>query len=201
MTIERILIRGTNWLGDAVMTTPALERLRRSFPAAEITLLATPLTAALFEGSPFINDIVEYRRREEGVKAFLDTVRQIRARRFDLAVLFQNAFEAALLVRLGGARLRIGFAGQGRGWLLTHRLHRDAGEPDRHQIHDYLDIVAECERVCFGEDFKPAIVQPLPSLTINAAQSNAAAQLLDRRGLGSRLLVALNTAATNSHAK
>ncbi|MEO6724601.1 MAG: lipopolysaccharide heptosyltransferase II [Blastocatellia bacterium] len=201
MTIDRILIRGTNWLGDAVMTTPALERLRRSFPGAEITLLATPLTAALFQGSSSVNNIIEYRRREEGVKAFFDTVAQIRARRFDLAVLFQNAFEAALLAALGGARLRIGFAGQGRGWLLTHRLHRGARGLDRHQIHDYLDIVAECERVCLGEDFKPAIAQPLPLLTVNAAQNTAAAQLLDRWGLDSRLLVALNTAATNSRAK
>ena len=178
MKIERILIRGTNWLGDAVMTTPALERLRSSFPAAEITMLATGLTAGLFQASPFINEIIEYRRREEGVKAFFDTVAQIRARRFDLAVLFQNAFEAALLAYLSGARLRIGFAEQGRGWLLTHRLYRSPQNRDRHQIHDYLEIVAECERVCLGEDFKPATAQPLPSLAANAAQRDAATQLL-----------------------
>jgi heptosyltransferase-2 len=201
MKIDRILIRGTNWLGDAVMTTPSLERLRASFPNAEITLLATPLTAGLFQGSPFINNIIEYRRREEGLKAFFDTVAQIRARRFDLALLFQNAFEAALLARLGGARLRIGFAGQGRGALLTHRLHLSASHQNRHQIHDYLEIVAECERVCLGEDFRPAVAQPLPSLLANAAQCAAAAQLLNRFGIGSRPIVALNTAATNSRAK
>ncbi len=205
MTPKRILVRGTNWLGDAVMTTPALERLRSSFPAAEITLLATPLTAGLFQGSPFINDIIEYRRREEGVKAFFNTVAQIRARHFDLAVLFQNAFEAALLTRLGGVGLRVGYAGQGRGCLLTHRLHRGAQHRDRHQIHDYLDIVAECERVCLGEDFKPAVAQPLPSVIANRGQRDAAAKLLQQFGLGvgldSRLTVALNTAATNSRAK
>ncbi|MEP7336579.1 MAG: lipopolysaccharide heptosyltransferase II [Acidobacteriota bacterium] len=201
MKIDRILIRGTNWLGDAVMTTPALERLRASFPNAEITMLATPLTAGLFQASPFVNNVIEYRRREQGVKAFFATVAQIRAGRFDLAVLFQNAFEAALLAALGGARLRIGFAGQGRGALLTHRLHRGASDQNRHQIHDYLDIVAECERVCLGEDFRPAVAQPLPSLLANAAQRDAAAQLLHRFGLGSRPTVALNTAATNSRAK
>lgn len=201
MIHQRILVRGTNWLGDAVMTTPALERLRSSFPESEITLLATPLTAGLFEGSPFINDIIAYRRREEGVKAFFKTAGQIRARRFDLAVLFQNAFEAALLAALGGARWRIGFAEQGRGWLLTHRLHRGARHRNRHQIHDYLEIVAECERVCLGEDFKPAIETPLPSLAATPAQLHAAAKLRHRWEIDSRPLIALNAAATNSRAK
>src|SRR5262249_13701860 len=170
MIPERILVRGTNWLGDAVMTTPALERLRSSFPDARITLLATPLTAGLFQSAPFINEVIEYRRREEGVKAFFDAIKQIRACRFDLAVLFQNAFEAALLAVMGGARLRIGFAAQGRGLLLTHRLHRGAQHRDRHQVHDYLEIIAECERVCLGEDFKPAVTQPLPALFANPTQ-------------------------------
>ena len=107
MKIERILVRGTNWLGDAVMTTPALERLRTSFPAAHIALLATGLTARLFQTSPFVNEVLEYRRREEGVKAFFATVGELRARRFDLAVLFQNAFEAALLAA-GGSPLGLG---------------------------------------------------------------------------------------------
>jgi heptosyltransferase-2 len=201
MRPKRILIRGTNWLGDAVMTTPALERLRASFPEAEVMLLAPPLTAGLFQASPFVNDIIEYRRREGGMKEFFNTVTQIRARRFDLAVLFQNAFEAALLAALGGARMRVGFAEQGRGALLTHPLHRGARHRNRHQIHDYLDIVAECERVCLGEAFKPAVAEPLPSLTANGEQRDAAVRFRRRFGLDSRPLVALNTAATNSRAK
>lgn len=202
MKPERILVRGTNWLGDAVMTTPALERLRASFPEARITLLATPLTAGLFEDSPFLDDIIEYRRRDEGVKAFFATVRLIRARRFDLAVLFQNAFEAALLAWLGGARLRIGFAEQGRSLLLTHKLHRGDRHRNRHQIHDYLDIVAECERVCLGSRFKPAVEQPLPSLVAGRAQRMAAGNLLRCYGLdAAKPVVALNAGATNSRAK
>lgn len=203
MKIERILVRGTNWLGDAVMTTPALERLRSSFPDARITLLATSLTAGLFQDSPVVDDIIEYRRREDGVTAFFDTAKQIRAGGFNLAVLFQNAFEAALLARLGGVGLRIGFAEQGRGLLLTHQLYRGAQHKGRHQVHDYLDIVAECERVCLGDNFKPVIEQPLPSLVANAAQQRAAVELLRNFGLepDSHPLVALNAGATNSRAK
>src|SRR5438132_13218927 len=91
---ENILVRGTNWLGDAVMTTPALRRLRSSFPAAHIALLATPRTADLFTASSFVDEVIIY-RREEGVRAFTDAVGVMRRNHFDLALLFQNAFEAA----------------------------------------------------------------------------------------------------------
>ena len=200
--IQRILIRGTNWLGDAVMTTPAMERLRASFPEAHIALLTTPLTAGLFQDSPLANQVIEYRRSEDGVKAFFKTVRLLREQQFDLAVLFQNAFEAALLAWLGGIKLRIGFAEQGRGPLLTHKLHRNEHHRNRHQTNDYLDIVAECERVCLGEGFKPVIEKPLPSLIANPAQRQAAQRMLQEFGIPEQsLLVALNTGATNSRAK
>ena len=117
------LVRGTNWIGDAVMTTPALRRLRASFPAAHIILLATPRTAGLFESSAFIDEVLTY-HRQEGWPVFVETVWALRRRRFDLALLFQNAFEAALLARLGGARLRVGYTTQGRSALLTHAIQR-----------------------------------------------------------------------------
>src|SRR5262245_60475101 len=201
--INRIIVRGANWIGDAVMTLPALERLRASFPRSHISLLATPLTIGLFENSPFVDEVIEYRRREDGTRAFPETVRLMRARRFDLAALFQNAFEAALLARLGGAPVRIGFAAQGRGPLLTHKLHRGPRHSDRHQIHDYLDIIAECERVCLSRNLESQASNPLPSLTASPAQRQAAESLLRRAGVDSdtRPLVALNAGATNSRAK
>ncbi|MGE0127459.1 MAG: lipopolysaccharide heptosyltransferase II [Blastocatellales bacterium] len=205
--INRIIIRGANWIGDAVMTTPALERLRSSFPQSHIALLATPRTAGLFESSLFVDEVIEYRRREDGVSVFLRTMKLLRARRFDLAVLFQNAFEAALLAWLGSAPVRIGFAAQGRSLLLTHGLHSGLRHRNRHQIHDYLDIVAECERVCLGENPQSQISNPLssplPFLTASPTARQAAESLL--RGFGvnsnSHPLVALNAGATNSRAK
>src|SRR5262245_31790797 len=208
--VESIMVRGANWIGDAVMTLPALERLRSSFPQSHIALLATPLTTGLFERSPFVDEVIEYRRREDGTRAFVEAVRLMRARRFDLAALFQNAFEAALLAWLGGARRRIGFASQGRGRLLTHKLHRGPRHNGRHQVHDYLDIVTECERVCPVRNLEsrisnlePQISNPLPSLTASPAQRQTAEALLRRAAVDStsRPLIALNAGATNSRAK
>ena len=209
-SIERIFIRGTNWLGDAVMTTPALRRLRSSFPAAHIALLATPRTADLFTAAPFVDEIIVYRRREEGLKAFTAAVRDLRARRFDLALLFQNAFEAALLARLGGVPVRIGYGVQGRSALLTHRLHHTPDHRNRHQTHDYLDLVIAAEHDCgLALNIEKDIT---PSLTATAAHRTAATSLLQGHGIApesvchlssaiSNPLIVLNTGATNSRAK
>src|SRR5215470_11143343 len=201
--INRIIVRGANWIGDAVMTAPALGRLRSSFSRSHIALLATPGVAGLFEDSPFIDEVIEYRRKEDGARAFLQMVKLMRARAFDLAALFQNAFEAALLAWLGSARLRVGFAGQGRSLLLTHRLRRGPESRNRHQIYDYLDIVAECERVCLGGNLQSQISDPVPALAAGDAQRRAAQSLLRRFGgdSNSRPLIALNAGATNSRAK
>jgi heptosyltransferase-2 len=185
------------------MTAPALERLRASFPKAHIALLAPPAAVGIFETSPFVDEVIAYRRKEDGPGAFLGAVRTLRARRFDLAALFQNAFEAALLVWVGGAPLRIGFDEQGRGPLLTNRLRRDQRNRNRHQVHDYLEIVGECERACLDEPSRLQTNEPYPSLHANAAQRQAAESLLRSCGLNptSRPLVALNAGATNSRAK
>jgi heptosyltransferase II len=201
-TIRRILVRGTNWLGDAVMSAPALARLRAAFPQAHVALLAPPRAAEVFADSPLVDEVIFYRRREEGVRAFLNAVGELRRRRVDLAVLFQNAFEAALLARLGGARVRVGYAAQGRGFLLTHALAPGGHQRNRHQTHDYLDLVRECERACLGRE-AVAADDPVPSLQASAAQSAAAARLLGKYKVerDSRPLVALNAGATNSRAK
>jgi heptosyltransferase-2 len=208
--VERIFIRGTNWLGDAVMTTPSLRRLRSSFPAAHIALLATPRTADLFTAAPFVDEVIVYRRREEGASAFTQAVKLMRERRFDLALLFQNALEAALLASLGGAQMRIGYATQGRGALLTHRLRHTPDHRNRHQTHDYLDIVIAAERVCgLTLDIERDIT---PSLTAAESHRAAATLLLHRHGIQPEKLchlpstichplIALNAGATNSRAK
>ena len=207
--IERILVRGTNWIGDAVMSTPALGRLRSSFPHSHITLLAPSRTAELFEDSSYFDEILVYRRREKGVKALFEAAASIRASDCDLAVLFQNAFEAALLAWIGRVPLRVGYATQGRTALLTHRLYRGPEHRNRHQIHDYLDLVSECERIGsnsnprFHSTLKSQSSNSLPSLTASAKQKGAARDVLQRMGVdrAAGALVVLNVGATNSRAK
>ena len=194
--IRKILIRGTNWLGDAVMTIPALQQLRASFPQAHITLLAPPRAAEVFAGFASLDEILVYRRKEQGKRAFIETLQRLRRERFDLAILFQNAFEAALLAFLSGAKIRIGYDTQGRGALLTHKLRRGDEHRNRHQMNDYLDLVAEAKRVCLGSTAAGAR-KTIPALTASTEQRQAAARFLPQAGK----LIALNVGATNSRAK
>ena len=217
--VKKILVRGTNWLGDAVMTIPAMLRLRESFPDARIILLAPPRAAEIFTGFPQVDEIVLYRRKEEGKKAFLETMQRLRRERFDLAILFQNAFEAALLTFLGRAKIRIGFDTQGRGLLLTHKLNKPPA--NRHQTNDYLDLIIEAERICLQQN-RPQMTQiervhadtrenphnppnprSIPAMTAQDSQLSSASNLLRQFGIqnGNNKLIVLNAGATNSRAK
>ena len=103
--LDHILIRSANWVGDAIMTTPALRAVRNNFPLARIALLAKPWVAPVFEHNPDINEIIIYQNhgRHGGLIGLHRLAREIRRRRFDGAILFQNAFFSKAHRKLGNA--------------------------------------------------------------------------------------------------
>jgi heptosyltransferase-2 len=144
MIPKKILVRATNWVGDAVMSVPALQALREQYPGAHISILARRWVAALYGREAFCDELIPY-EAPKGWHA-LDTkwrlAGDLRGRRFDCAVLFQNAFEAALLVWLARIPVRIGYARDGRSALLTHSIPTPAaGETPRHQRFYYLELL------------------------------------------------------------
>ncbi|MCD6404366.1 MAG: lipopolysaccharide heptosyltransferase II [Planctomycetes bacterium] len=118
---EKILALLPNWVGDAVMATPALSALRRRFPKAVIVCLARPYVVPVLDGLGFVDEI----RGFDGLKAktatrrFLSDARALRREKFDLAVLFANSFRTGLFALLAGAKRRVGYVREGRGFLLT----------------------------------------------------------------------------------
>jgi heptosyltransferase-2 len=144
MEYRRILVRATNWVGDAVMSVPALQALRERYPAAQISILARPWVAGLYGREPFCDELIPYDapRGWKGISEKRRIAAELRKRRFDAAILLQNAFEAAALVRWAGIPVRIGYARDGRGWLLTHPIPVPAkGETPRHQRFYYLELL------------------------------------------------------------
>ena len=167
MSAERILVRGVNWLGDAIMTTPALMRLREARPRAHIALLTPAKLAELWQHYPAIDEVMEIERSD----TLICVAKRIRRGRFDTAVLLPNSPRSALEVFLARVPERVGVARPWRTWTLTkvvpgstereeriltrrrsavevQRLIRD--EPTKlrdtfpvaaHQVHDYLRIV------------------------------------------------------------
>lgn len=144
-TIGRILVRTTNWIGDAVMTTPALRAVRESFPHAEIIVVANPLVAQLFEFHPDCDRVLIFDKRgaHRGLGGFWRFCRELRRERFDLAILFQNAIEAALMALLAGIPRRMGYATDGRRPLLTHAVAIGPAQRQLHHTDYYLDMLGQ----------------------------------------------------------
>jgi heptosyltransferase-2 len=140
----KILIRATNWIGDAVMSLPVLRAIRNRYPDATITVLAKPWVAALYDGELSIDRVIplEGASGARDWMAKLALARRLRDERFDLAVLLPNSFESAALVYLSGVRRRVGYARDGRSWLLTDAIPVPAKEEiPRHERFYYLEML------------------------------------------------------------
>ena len=142
--IRKILIRSTNWIGDAVMTTPAMGAVRAAFPAAEIVVAANPPVAELLSGHPACDRLLVYDRNglHKGPAGPWRFSREIRKERFDLAILFQNAFEAAVIALAAGIPRRAGYRTDARGILLTHGVPVGRAERRLHHTDYYLNMLA-----------------------------------------------------------
>lgn len=144
LEFSRILVRATNWVGDAVMSLPALHAIRERFPRAHISVLARPWVADLYEDEPFADRVVRLTaaRGARDPLGKLRTARMLRQERFDCAILLQNAFEAALLAWLAGIPRRIGYSRDGRAPLLTDPIPvPTSGEIPRHERFYYLAML------------------------------------------------------------
>lgn len=150
MPIRKILVRATNWIGDAVMSVPALQQLRVHYPDAIISILARPWVAGLYSRESFCDELIPYEAPKgwRGLTAKWGVAADLRGRNFDCAVLLQNAFESAALARLAGIPHRIGYDRDARGWLLTHPIPiPKPGETPRHQRFYYLELLKRAKLI------------------------------------------------------
>lgn len=151
--LKRILVRGTNWIGDAVMTTPALNALRTHYPDAEIVMLANPLVAQLFQFHPSVDRVIIYDRKgyHRGAAGFIRMIKEIRSNKFDVAFLFQNAIEAALLALFSGVPRRAGYTTDGRRLLLNYPVTVTAADKLMHHTDYYCQLLSRLG-VVVGEE-------------------------------------------------
>ena len=199
--IKRVVVRGANWVGDAVMTVPALRELRRVLPRARVTLATRAWAEGIFAGADFIDDVLVTDGGSGGTRAAFAEARAWRARRFDLALLFPNAFAHALVARAARIPHRVGYATDGRALLLTHPLPLPGWRGHRHEVFDYLNIVSQLERLLCGTHAE-VVGEPSVTLTVSDERRLAARELLRGEGVDfDRPVVALCPGSTNSRAK
>lgn len=194
--IHRILIRATNWVGDAVMSMPAFEAVRENFPKSHIAVLARPWVAPLYESHPAANEVISYTRGYgywKDFSEFLRVIRFVRSLRFEMAVLFQNAIEAALIARLAGIKIRIGYNTDGRGFLLSHSVVRGKEVLKLHQVEYYLTVLRALGWDAPTKD---------PGLRASPESVTRARSLLSSRGIQDHdLVVGLSPGAAYGPAK
>jgi heptosyltransferase-2 len=140
----KILVRATNWVGDAILALPALRAVRGRFPDAEIVILALAYVADLYREQQICDSFIVYDRRgaHSGFSGRERLATELRAQRFDVALLLQNAFDAAWLAWRAGIPQRIGYARDARNLLLTKSVAvPKSGEIPPHEKFYYLELL------------------------------------------------------------
>jgi len=139
--IDKILIRGTNWIGDAILTLPAVAAIRATYPQAHMAVLVKPWVADIYGLFSIIDEVIIYENKFDTPTGVFRLARMLKGKKFDAAILLQNAIEAAIIVLAAGIPLRAGYDSDARGILLTHRVHRTEEIRKVHQIDYYLEMV------------------------------------------------------------
>ena len=134
-------MRATNWLGDAVMSLPAVRAIRQVFPHAHLTVLARPSVADLYARESAIDRVIPC-PAARGWAERRALAERLRAERFDGAILLPNSFDSALTVWLAGIPERIGYGRDGRSLLLTRAIPvPEPGDIPRHERFYYLELL------------------------------------------------------------
>ena len=198
----KILIRGTNWIGDAVMTIPALRELNRVFADSHLTLYTRPWAEGIFRDADFVDEILTFeKKKKHSLRELREEADLLRREKFDLAILLTNSFESALVTNLARIPRRIGFNKDLRGLLLTDPIAVPEWKGRNHEVYYYLALAAETERRVLGRETIPN-GEPDIRLNVSGERSHQARKYLDAARVNFvKPIIALGVGSTNSRAK
>jgi len=180
------MVRATNWIGDAVMSLPAIEALHARFPNAEIVLVAKPWIGELYQNHPAVSRQIVYDPEGEhrGMRGFRKLVRELRSESFHAAILLQNSFQAAWMAWCAGIPVRIGYARDGRSSLLNEAVEVPPPAAYGHQVYYYLQMLFRA-----GLIEKPQTVEEV-HLHLAESERRWAGRELQALGLGGKRFLA-----------
>jgi heptosyltransferase II len=196
--VRRLLVKEVNWLGDLVMSLPALRLLRTAFRDAWLAVLIRAELAGFFDGLDWIDEVIPYRTRP-GLAGLTDQraiIGTIRRGRFDLAVMFPNSFISALWPALASVPNRAGYATDARSLLLTRRAVPAADATGGHQSEYWLAMLRDTLDIAGAEAERPQVLEVSPASVARVREWLAGR----RRHPGARL-VALAAGAAYGPAK
>lgn len=197
--MQKIVVRGTNWIGDAVMTIPALHSLRASFPDAEISLLTRSWAEGVFRDADFLDRILSFNASGSRRRDLREERRLLKTEGFDVGLLFTNSFASALAFGFGKVGRRFGYSTEGRKFLLTDPIPVPGWKGERHEVNYYLNLAGETARI-LGRDVPTA--DRNISLPVSEQRRGSATAILRAAGAKKGApTVVIGAGSTNSTAK
>ena len=192
--VKKILIRSPNWVGDAVMSLPAVSSVCGKVPEAEVVILAKPWVGDLFREHPGVRGVISYRSPgvHEGVWGRWRLSRELKQERFDLALHLPNSLDSVLISFLAGIPRRAGYNTDGRGIFLTHRVPVNGRVQQEHQVEYYLHLIRSL-------GIEPT--ERIPSLQVSQGRKEEAEGILRSVSGGSGPFVGISPGAQYGSAK
>ncbi len=167
--MDKILIRGVNWIGDAVMSMPFIDGLGSAWPDAEIHVLTRPHLAELYKYNPSVRSVITVNEKSR-ISGWKAVYREIKDMKFGFAICMPHSFSSALFLFLSGVPVRYGRACSGRSMLFTHPVYGKIEEYPGHQARFYLEML----EAIAGK----RITEILPEVRISEAERQKASGII-----------------------
>jgi heptosyltransferase-2 len=183
------------------MSIPALRELRRILPEAHIALHTRAWAEGIFRDADFLDEIIAYDKTDSSFADVIKQGKELRHKRFDVAIVFPNSFASALTMKLAGIPRRFGYSKDARRILLTDALRVPKWKDKRHEVFYYLNLISEVEKACLSSD-TTSNREPVMKLPVSGQRREHARIKLGEFGVDpTRQTVALGVGSTNSRAK
>ncbi|MBI2835541.1 MAG: lipopolysaccharide heptosyltransferase II [Acidobacteria bacterium] len=170
---SRVVVRSPNWLGDAIMSLPALGAIRRRYPDAHLAVACPASLAPLYKDVEAVSEVIALEGGSRVVRwwSWMENARRLERRRLDVAILFPNSFHSALVAHAARIPERWGYRTDLRGVLLTRAVDRPRRHDRTHHVEHYNQLVASLGIPVRADK---------ASLTASAAERARARELLAR---------------------
>lgn len=168
MTIKKILIIHTAFIGDIILLAPLIHETQKAFENADIHLLVIPAVSAIYEHDPCVKQMILYdkKNKDKGFSGFIKIIGKVKRQDYDLAFIPHRSLRSALLGKLAKIPIRIGFDKSAAPLLMTHRV---TYQNNKHEVERNIALL---------ESLLDKKIDPEPGLYTSSAQKRKAGQLL-----------------------
>ncbi len=176
MTLRSIIVVQTAFIGDAVLTLPMIQRVKKSYPDISVDVITIPRTAEIFQSHPAIRNVIVYDKRhtDRGIRGILNMVRILKSKEYTAALIPHRSFRSALIPAIARIPLRIGFDKSAGAFLMTHVI------PYRSDIHEI-----ERNQTLLRDIDIPITGKELPSLYPSTSDKEYITHILTEWGIRS----------------